>query len=186
MGPTWQQPVPGYSPPPPAPVQDTPAPPPPRSTTPRVMIAALIAGVFIAGAAGVFAGTRMAGTPAQSSSAPTTTQAPEPTADEVRAQTIDLCTRFAAGYAALPTPQNTAADVVPAANYIADAVNDNRSADPEVRSAVIASLRLFRDHAAALSREPVKGAVQPPTTWTAATANATDDRVWAACQGYKG
>lgn len=184
MGSPWREtPLTGYSPPA---EQYTATAPSPRSTTQRVTIAALIASVFIAGGVGVVVGTRVAGTPAQAPPAPTTTQAPEPTADEVRAQTVDLCTRFAAGYAALPAPQNTAADVVPAANFIADAVNDNHSADPHVRDAVIAALRLFRDHAAALSREPVKGAVQPPTTWTAASANAADDRVWAACWDFKG
>ncbi len=50
---------------------------------------------------------------------------------------------------------------------------------------MLKSLQLMRDQGAALSREPSKGAVQPPTGWTAATANAADDKVWALCNGYQ-
>jgi hypothetical protein len=96
-----------------------------------------------------------------------------------------LCTRFAAAYASIPTPQTRAADVVPAANYVADALRDNPVGDPGVRAAMIKSLQLMRDHGAALSREPSKGAVQPPTDWVAAAANAADDQVWARCNGYQ-
>lgn len=104
----------------------------------------------------------------------------------MRAQTVDLCTRFATAYAAIPSPQNISADVVPAANYVADALRDNFAADSGVRAAVAKSLQLLRDHGAALSREPARGAVRPPTNWTAAAANAADDQVWAACNGYQG
>ncbi|KAA6142696.1 hypothetical protein, partial [Escherichia coli] len=79
----------------------------------------------------------------------------------MRAQTINLCTRWAAAYAAIPTPQTRAADVVPATNYVADALRDNPAADTGVRAAMLKSLQLMRDQAAALSREPAKGAVQP-------------------------
>ncbi|ORV20327.1 hypothetical protein AWB97_24550 [Mycobacterium intracellulare subsp. chimaera] len=103
----------------------------------------------------------------------------------MRAQTINLCTRFAAAYAAIPTPQTRAADVIPAANYVADALRDDPAADAGVRDAMAQSLRLMQDHGAALSREPAKGAVQPPTNWTAAAANAADDKVWTACNGYQ-
>jgi hypothetical protein len=154
------------------------------------MVAAVAAIVFGAGLAGVIVGTRIGGatpgTSAAESIPPSASPPPPPTAAQVRAETVDLCTRFAAGYAAMPTPQNNAADVVPAANYIGDALRDNANADSGVRSTVTASLRLFRAHAAALSREPAKGAVQPPTDWTAAAANAADDAVWSACNGYQG
>jgi hypothetical protein len=146
-------------------------------------VAALISCVFGAGLAGVVVGHRMAST---RTSTPAPAASPvQPSLDVTRAQTIDLCTRFAAGYAALPSPQTSAADVVPAANYIADALRDNPIADLGVRSGVTESLRIFREHAAALSREPARGAVQPPTDWTAAAANAADDRVWSLCDGFK-
>lgn len=144
----------------------------------------VIACVFGAGLAGVIVGTHIGSTPT-----PTAAPAPappSPSPDQIRAQTIDLCTRFAAAYAAIPTPQTKSADIVPAANYVADALRDDSAADPAVRAAMTESLRLMRDQGAALSREPARGAVQPPTNWTAGAANAADDRVWSACQAYQG
>lgn len=143
--------------------------------------AAFVACVSGAGVGGVIVGTHIASRPAPVAIA----HPPSPSPEVVRAQTVDLCTRFAAAYAAIPTPQNHAADVVPAANYVADALRDNPAADPGVRAAMLKSLQLMRDQGAALSREPSKGAVQPPTGWTAATANAADDKVWALCNGYQ-
>jgi hypothetical protein len=150
------------------------------------MAAGVSACVFATGLAGVLVGIHIGSAPAPAAVTSTTPTSVQPSPADVRAQTIDLCTRFAAGYAALPSPQHTAADVVPAANYIGDAVRDNPVADGGVRSAVAESLRLFREHAAVLSREPARGAVQPPTNWTAAAANAADDRVWSACESYPG
>ena len=80
------------------------------------LIAAALGGAvvvaLIAGMVGGLIGNHMAGTPA---TAPPPVAAPlAPTAAQVSAATIDLCTRFAAGYRAMPSPQNTAADVFPA------------------------------------------------------------------------
>lgn len=153
------------------------------------MVAGATVLVFVAGLAGVIVGAQITPSPTASPPAAAPPSGPPPVAPsptQVRAQTIDLCTRFAAGYAAVPSPQKSAADVVPAANYISDALRDNMIADPVVRSAVTESLRLFRSQAAALSREPAKGAVQPPADWTAAASNAADDAVWSACNGYQG
>ncbi|MFV1501381.1 hypothetical protein [Mycobacterium kansasii] len=151
------------------------------------VIAACVA-VFIAGIVGVYVGNRTAtrdqptvqAAPAASASAPT------PTAEQVRAATVDLCTRFAAGYRAMPSPQNTSFDVVPSANYIADALRDNPVADPAIRDAVTKSLALLRDHAAALSREPSAGAIHIPQDFRAAPANAADQRTWDLCRAYDG
>lgn len=147
-------------------------------------ILSVIACVFAAALGGVFVGTQIASRPSPTTAA--TSTPPPPSADTVRTQTIDLCTRFATAYAAIPSPQNVSADLVPAANYIADALRDNTAADSDVRAAVTKSLQQLRDHGAALSREPARGAVRPPTNWTAAAANAADDQVWAACHGYQG
>lgn len=164
------------------------APPPALTHTPRptgglvrrgAVAAAFVACVFGAGAGGVAVGAHLWSRPT------TGTTTPPPAPEVVRAQTINLCTRFAAAYAAIPTPQTRAADVIPAANYVADALRDDPAADAGVRGAMAQSLRLMQDHGAALSREPAKGAVQPPTNWTAAAANAADDKVWTACNGYQ-
>jgi hypothetical protein len=146
-------------------------------------VAAFIFGVA-GGTVGVVVGTHIADNAAAK---PTVAPAPPPPAPElVRAQTINLCTRFAAAYAAVPVPQNSAADIVPATNYIADAVRDEAVADPAIRSAVATSLRLFQDHASKLSREPVRGAIQPATSWTAAADNDASDQVFSLCSSYQG
>lgn len=158
-----------------------------RGPVVAAVIAACVA-VFIAGIVGVYVGNRTAtrdqptvqAAPAASASAPT------PTAEQVRAATVDLCTRFAAGYRAMPSPQNTSFDVVPSANYIADALRDNPVADPAIRDAVTKSLALLRDHAAALSREPSAGAIHIPQDFRAAPANAADQRTWDLCRAYDG
>lgn len=149
-----------------------------------VMILGVMVCVFAAGLGGVAVGTHIASRPSPAAAA--TSTPPPPSADIVRTQTIDLCTRFATAYAAIPSPQNVSADLVPATNYVADALRDNPAADSDVRAAVTKSLQQLRDHGAALSREPARGAVQPPTNWTAAAANAADDQVWASCHSYQG
>lgn len=150
------------------------------------MTFAVIAAVFGAALIGVIVGTHLASPSRTASTSVLDVSPPAPSLEAVRAQTVDLCTRFATAYAAIPSPQNISADVVPAANYVADALRDNTAADSGVRAAVTKSLQLLRDHGAALSREPARGAVRPPTNWTAAAANAADDQVWAACNGYQG
>ncbi len=189
-GPGWSSTPPIAGPPRPGPYAMPPAPPqtPPAGRRQSggvrraATIAAFVACVFGAGVGGVIVGTHIASRPTPVAVA----HPPAPSPEVIRAQTVDLCTRFAAAYAAIPTPQTRAADVVPAANYVADALRDNPVGDPDVRAAMIKSLQLMRDHGAALSREPSKGAVQPPTDWTAAAANAADDQVWARCNGYQG
>lgn len=186
-GPGWSStpPIAGSSRPVPYPMPPAPPQTPPADRQSGVVrraatVAAFVSCVFGAGVGGVAVGARLASRPTTATTPTATSPAPE----VVRAQTINLCTRFAAAYAAIPTPQNHAADVIPAANYVADALRDNPAADPGVRAAVTQSLQLMQDQGAALSREPAKGAVQPPTNWTAAAANASDDKVWTSCNGY--
>lgn len=141
-----------------------------------LVVSAAVATVGIAaGATGVFVGTRIARTEQPSVDSSTGT---------VRAQTVDLCTRYAAGYRALPSPQKTGADLIPAANYISDALRDNPMADNDIRTAVADSLSLTRDQAAHLSGEAVRGAIQPPSDWSVDRANHADQRVWDACRAY--
>lgn len=122
-------------------------------------------------------------------SRPAPAAAPAPlqqqSAEEIRAATVDLCTRFAAAYAAMPDPQNTGYDVIPTINYIADALRDDTAAAPEIRAVMTDELRLMREHAAALSREKRRGAVQPPSLpWSAAELRAASERTWNLCEGY--
>lgn len=182
-----QQPMPGMSGPPPMP----PLMAPPRPTKPgprRGWIAAAISAaavaVFGAGAIGVVVGTHLASTP--SGSATSGSETSTATVAQIKEQTIDLCTRFAAGYRAMPSPQNNGFDVVPIANYVADALRDNSAADPDIRSAVETSLSGLRTHIADSSHEPSKGAIQMPRDWSVDRANDADQRVWDLCRAYEG
>ena len=183
-----QQPTPGMGGPPPMPPLMAPPPQPAPSRSRRGWIAAGITAaavtVFGAGAIGVLVGTHLASTsnkPAASGSESATV-----TAAQIKDQTVDLCTRFAAGYRAMPSPQNNGFDVVPIANYIADALRDNPAADSDIRSAVEASLTGLRTHVADSSHEPSAGAIQMPQEWSVERANDADRHVWNLCRAYEG
>lgn len=180
--------VPLLPPMPPMPQQVPPGYPP--AQPPRKSKGGLITGVIVgaaaialtAGAIGGLIGNHMATAPtAAAPAAP-----PAPTAEQVHVATVDLCTRFAAGYRAMPSPQNTGFDVLPTANFIADALRDNPAADSGIRGAAEKSLLLLRQHAESASGEPSRGAIQPATGWTADAANTADQRVWDLCRAYGG
>ncbi|MCP9276483.1 hypothetical protein [Mycolicibacterium arenosum] len=139
--------------------------------------------MFAAGIGGVFVGSRLNTEPADQQQ--TQASPPAPTDAEVNAATVDLCTRFAAGYRAMPAPQNTGFDIVPTLDYIADALHDNPFADSRIREAVQDSLRLGRDQASNFSKEAARGAIQPATTWSVEAANKADQRVWDLCRAYE-
>lgn len=188
----------GYGGPVPPPLPGAPVPLPPvpphggrkdvrRGLVVAGVIAACVA-VLVSGVVGVYVGNMTATKDQQASQAAPVPppSAPAATADQVRAATVDLCSRFAAGYRAMPSPQNSGFDVVPTANYIADALRDNPIADPTIRDAVTKSLQFLHDHAAALSREPSAGAIHIPQDFRAAPANAADQRTWDLCRAYEG
>lgn len=162
-------------------------PAPSRKSKGGLIIAAIVGAAAIAltaGGIGGLIGNHMATAPAPTASAPAAP--PEPTAEQVHASTVDLCTRFAAGYHAMPSPQNTDMDVIPSYNYISEALRENPAADGAIRDAITNSLRLARDQASKLTHEPAQGAIQPATTWTAEVANPADQRVWDLCRAYGG
>lgn len=149
------------------------------------LIAALIGGAVVALTAGVVGGligNHMAGTTA--AAPPPVAVPPAPTAEQVHAATVDLCTRFAAGYRAMPSPQNTAADVIPSYTYISEALRENPAADGTIRDAVAQSLTMARNQASQFSHEPAAGAIRTNTTWTPEAANTADQRVWDLCRAY--
>ena len=100
----------GASVPPPPPGAQIPLPPPapPRrdrkGTGRGLAVAGVIAAcvaVLVAGVVGVFVGNLTATKDQPVQAAPASpTSAPTPTTEQVRAATVDLCTRFAAGYRA--------------------------------------------------------------------------------------
>lgn len=170
------------------PLPQTPQPYPvlPLRKSKNGLIATLVIGAaaiaLIAGGIGGIIGNHLA-TNAPASSSPST-HLPAAPAEQVHAETVDLCTRFAAGYRAMPSPQKTGFDVLPTANFISDALRDNPAADSSIRNAVSESLTLLRQHASAASGESLRGAIQPATTWTVQAANTADQRVWDLCRAY--
>jgi hypothetical protein len=122
-----------------------------------------------AGVVGGLIGNHMADTTA--AAPPPAAAPPAPTPTQVNAPTIDLCTRFAAGYRAMPSPKNTAADVIPSYNYISEALRENPAAEGAIRNAVARSLTMARDQTSNFSHEPAAGAIRTNTTWTPEAAN---------------
>jgi hypothetical protein len=148
---------------------------------------AVIACVFGAGLAGVIVGTQIGAMPTTPAAAPSTTPTSvKPSADEIRVETVDLCTRFATGIRAMPSPQKSALDVIPTIDYVGAALSDNPNADGDIRAAVLEDLRLARAQAAALSGEPPAGAIQPSGGWTAAAGNDADEHVFKLCRAWRG
>ncbi len=174
---------PGTMPPAPPTPQFYPAPAPRKRT--GGLIAAVLGGAAVvalaAGVVGGLIGNHMASTTSAQSPQPSMAV---PTAEETHVATVDLCTRFAAGYHAMPDTQSSAADVIPSLTYITQALSDDRAADSTIRDAMAESLRLARDQASKLTKEPARGAIQPATTWTAQAANTADQRVWDLCRAY--
>ena len=139
----------------------------------------------VGAAAGLIAGTQIWGR--SGSDHPAASNPPAaPSAAQVSAQTVDLCTRFAAGYDALPKTQSNPAAVLPTVSYIGAALNENAVADAGIRAAVANSVRGLQIEAAWLSHEPARGAIRPPVDPQDAQGNAADQRVWDLCRAYKG
>lgn len=165
-----------------------PGPPAPPENKPprRGKLLALLGGTAVAaGLLGAVLGTVTGLSIGAKNAEPPAAAVKTPTAAEIEAANVQVCTRFAAAYVAMPTPQNTGMDVLPVAAEISEAIKDNPSADPRILNAASGVLEQLRRHAAALSREAQKGFVRPPTDWTAQKANEADDKLWDLCQGTK-
>lgn len=156
-------------------------PAPPRRT--RMALGVAVLSVFAGAISGVAVGAHLNTNTVTAAPQPT---ASVPTAEQVRAATVDLCTRYATGYTAIPDSPSNAADVLPTLNYIGAALADNPAADAQIRTAVADSLTLDRGQAAHLSRTPADGAIQPPAQWRGVEANAASEHVWGLCRAYGG
>lgn len=174
----------GHRPPPPQSY-----PPPPTRKAKGGLITAAIAGAaaiaLTAGGIGGLIGNRITAGPAATASPQPAPPPPAPTAEQVHAATVDLCTRYVAANRALPSPQNNGFDVIPSYNYMAEALRENPSADSAIRDAVTESMRQTRDQAAHFSHEPAAGAIQPPITWSPTEATAAAQKVWDLCSAYR-
>lgn len=138
---------------------------------------ALVAGL-VGGLAGVLIGANLVA-PQRPVAAGTTTT---PSSAEVDAANTDLCTRFYTAHAAQPTPQRTAADIIPYVDYIQAALDANPSASADIRSAIEAAARSGRQQAEKFSGIEQRGLAKPSTTWTADKANDAEEAAWNACK----
>lgn len=159
----------------------------PRRARIALGVGVVMLSVFAAGVGGVAVGAHLNTSTAPAAPQPTATvPSAVPSADQIRTATVDLCTRYATGYTALPDSPSTAADVLPTLNYIGAALADNPGADGQVRAAVAESLNLDRGQAAHLSRTPADGGIQPPAQWRGVEANTAAEHVWGLCRAYRG
>lgn len=154
---------------------------PPRRSP---LLVAIGATAVTAGLVGAIIGA-VAGVTITARDEPAAPNVKSPAAAEIYAANVDLCTRFAAAYAAMPAPQNSGMDILPVATAIDQALNENPNADYTIREAIRESGRLLHEHAATLIHEPDKGFVISPKGWSAEKANAADKRAWDVCQAAK-
>jgi|GEM_PF-3062710 hypothetical protein len=160
-------------------------PPQPRKGKGGLITAAIVGAAAIAltaGGIGGLVGNHIAGGSAAQSSPPAAASAP--TAEQVHAATVDLCTRYVAADRSLPNPQNNGRDVIPSYLYVAKALQETPEADGAIRDAVIKVLKFEQDQIAHFSHEPAAGAIQPPVAWSPEEATAASQKVWDLCKVY--
>lgn len=162
-------------------------PPPNRKGKGGVITAAIVGTVAIAltaGGIGGLIGNHIAAGSAAQSSPPAAAAPPAPTAEQVHAATVDLCTRYVAADRARPVPQNNGRDTMPSYIYVSEALREDAAADPAIRAAVTQALRFQQDQIAYFSHEPAAGAIQPPVAWSPEEATAASQKVWDLCKVY--
>lgn len=160
-------------------------PPQPRKGKGGLITAAIVGAAAIAltaGGIGGLVGNHIAGGSAAQSAPPAAASAP--TAEQVHAATVDLCTRYVAADRARPVPQNNGRDTMPSYLYVSEALREDLAADPAIRAAVTNAMRFQQDQIAYFSHEPAAGAIQPPVAWSPEEATAASQKVWDLCKVY--
>lgn len=159
--------------------------PPPPAPRPRGRLAArlgLAATILAAALGGGILGALLTrtDTPPPTDAAPTTATQQTPTADEVHAQDVKLCTEYVLVIATKPQPVGSSRDLVPALAALRtslaaypDASADLRSALNDVADSYFAEISHFE------SKGP-QGLVDPPQ-YDRTAAQATYDRAWSLC-----
>jgi hypothetical protein len=169
---TYQPATPAVAPPyPPAPgYGNTPAAPPHKQRRGGLIVgiaaAVLIAGL-LGGGIGAFAATR-------------THQAAVPAAD-MHTQDIQLCTAYATINSALPKPQDTALELLPAVNGLRLAIAESPGASPEIRAAITDVIRNYDALIATFGKVRSRG-LADPTPYDVAKAQHIIEAAWDACQ----
>jgi hypothetical protein len=107
---------------------------------------------------------------------------PTPAPQLVEQQTRDLCTRFVAAYAILPTENQQGVDVMAVVNYVESASRDNPVANQDIRKSILDWLHEARLWVAALGQQPARGYVDFPDHWTGQAANSASSKAVSLCR----
>lgn len=163
--------------------QQPPGPPQPPKRSSRMAIvvgATAIICTLIGAVVGAVTGVAVTRDDAPAIAAPTEPRAP--TAEQVDAQTRDLCTRFLAAFAILPLKDPTGLDLVPVVSYARAAVEDNPAARPDIRDAIGDWVREGQDWVTVRGNETPRGFIDYPEGWTVDAANVASRQAVALCR----
>lgn len=161
----------------------TPPPPPP---TPRGRTAArlgLAAAVLAAGLGGGIVGALLTHRtdPAPDTATSTTAATGQtPTADEVHAQDVKLCTEYVLTVAAKPNPVTSSREVLPALAALRTSLAAYPDASANLRSALSDVVDSYFAEISDFESKGPQGLVDPPK-YDQAAAQATRNRAWVLC-----
>lgn len=103
-----------------------------------------------------------------------------PSPAEVHAQDVALCTSYAIINTAIPTPDTTGSDLLPAVAALQNALAENPYASPPVRAAVTDMTSVYEARIAAHGKVRARGLAEPPP-YTVEAHKAASAEVWAVC-----
>ena len=150
----------------------TPGPPPKRRSG---LVAGLTGAILAAGLVGGGIGAFIAGRDHQ----PASSTAASPT--DTHAQDVQLCTAYATINSSLPKPQDSALQVLPAANGLRLALTEAPNANPEIRSAISDVVAVSDALIADFGRVRTRG-LAAPQPYDKEQAQQAYDHAWEVCQ----
>lgn len=103
-----------------------------------------------------------------------------PSATEVHAQDVALCTRYAVVNTTQPRTDRRALDILPAAAALENALTDNPHASASVRAAITDVVSVYYARIAAYGEVRARGLAEPPPH-NVGDEQAAYDQVWSVC-----
>lgn len=171
-----------YGAPPPAPPQ-----PPPVPARRRWLVPALVGGTAVAALTiGALLGAVFTGGSGADTASPLTSQTAAPTADpapsaaEVHAQDVSLCTSYAVINSATPRPDLVGSDLLPTVTALKVALAENPHASADVREAVTNMTEVYYARVAEHGKVRTRGLAEPPP-YSLEDQKEAVDRVWVVC-----